>query len=49
LLGAGGLLGCGGLGAGEDVDAEVAAAFGPFIVLFGEVGCTKDLGQGPLD
>jgi hypothetical protein len=25
-----------GLGAGEDVESEVAAAFGPFVVLFGE-------------
>ena len=34
-----GLLGGGvvdGLGAGEDVESEVAAAFGPFVVLFGQ-------------
>jgi hypothetical protein len=27
-----------GLCAGEDVEAEVAAAFGPFVMLFGEDG-----------
>jgi hypothetical protein len=29
------------LGAGEDVESEVAAAFGPFVVLFGEDGADK--------
>jgi len=33
-IGAGG--GEGDAGAGEDVEAEVAAAFGPFVVLFGQ-------------
>jgi hypothetical protein len=28
----------GGAGAGEDVESEVAAAFGPFVVLFGQDG-----------
>ena len=28
-------------GAGEDVEAEVAAAFGPFVVLFGEDGADE--------
>ena len=30
-----------GLGAGEDVESEVAAAFGPFVVLFGEDGAAR--------
>ena len=30
-----------GLGPGEDVESEVAAAFGPFVVLFGEDGADE--------
>jgi hypothetical protein len=30
-----------GLGAGEDVESEVAAAFGPFVVLFGQDGADE--------
>jgi hypothetical protein len=44
----GGLLGdvVGGVaGAGEEVEAEVAAAFGPFVVLFGE-DCADEADQG---
>ena len=41
-VGAGGLLGVfggdGGAGSGEGVEAEVAASFGPFVVLLGEDG-----------
>jgi hypothetical protein len=29
------------LGSGEDVESEVAAAFGPFVVLFGEDGADE--------
>jgi hypothetical protein len=37
-----GACGCeGGAGAGEDVEAEVAAAFGPFVVLLGEDGADE--------
>ena len=31
----------GGVGAGEDVEAEVSAAFGPFVVLLGEHGADQ--------
>ena len=31
----------GGAGSGEDVEAEVAAAFGPFVVLFGQDGADE--------
>ena len=31
----------GGAGSGEDVEAEVAASFGPFVVLFGEDGADE--------
>ena len=31
----------GDAGAGEDVEAEVAAAFGPFVVLFGQDGADE--------
>src|SRR4051812_40528339 len=48
LLGVGGV-GVGGDGsqpaAGEEVEAEVAAAFGPFVVLFGQDGA-DEAGQG---
>jgi hypothetical protein len=41
------LVGCddGDAGAGEDVEAEVAAAFGPFVVLFGQ-DCADEADQG---
>jgi hypothetical protein len=37
----GGVGGEGEAGAGEDVDAEVAAAFGPFVVLLGQDGADE--------
>ena len=41
LLGVGGVGDGGDAGAGEDVEAEVAAAFGPFVVLFGQDGADE--------
>jgi len=37
-----------GLGPGEDVDTEVAAAFGPFIVLLGQDGAHEPDDSGPV-
>jgi hypothetical protein len=37
-----------GLGAGEDVESEVAAAFGPFVVLFGQDGADESDDAGPV-
>jgi hypothetical protein len=36
-----GVVAGGDAGAGEDVEAEVAAAFGPFVVLFGQDGADE--------
>ena len=36
LLGVSAVGGEGGAGAGQDLEAEVAAAFGPFVVLLGQ-------------
>ena len=37
-----------GAGSGEDVEAEVAAAFDPFVVLFGEDGADQADDRGPV-
>ena len=37
-----------GLGAGEDVESEVAAAFGPFVVLLGQDGADEADDGGPV-
>ena len=38
-----------GLGSGEDVEAEIAAAFGPFVVLLGEDGSDEADDRGPVE
>ena len=43
-----GVVGVDGLGAGEDVESEVAAAFGPFVVLFGQDGADEPDDAGPV-
>ena len=37
-----------GLGLGEDVESEVAAAFGPFVVLLGEDGADEPDDRAPI-
>ena len=37
-----------GLGPGEDVESEVAAAFGPFVVLLGQNGADETDDAGPV-
>ena len=37
-----------GLGPGENVESEVAAAFGPFVVLFGQYRAHESDDGGPV-
>ena len=41
LLGVGAVGGEGDAGAGQDIEAEVAASFGPFVVLLGQDGADE--------